>query len=506
MRTRIFACLLAALLLLPTLASCGNTDEKTGGEITTPDVSNIQTETEEEETTLPSGVPEGTTFDGESVSIWFTATGNSVAETFINLAGENTGETLDDAIYYRNLAVEDLLDVKLDYFESDVTTDQTGATLEKLVMAGDTTYDMYSLIQYNAAKYAYQNLYYNMKDAPYLSFDMPWWNYDYMKEMTIGEDKIYCLVGDVHVDSTRCMNCVYYNKALYTDYYSDGDAMYDVVLEGKWTFDQMQKYAEEVWVYVDGDNTASYDDQLGYSINDYNNVDGIMYACGVRATERDKNDTPVLCLLSERAVDALKKTYDVYFSSVGGLGMGRGQYDSNEYVEDVMFRDKFSEGSTMFLFGFFYTAESLRDMDDAYGIIPFPKLDEDQENYYSIAHDIISIMCLPVNCQKVEVSSAVLESLAYLGYKDVLPSYYETLLKAKYARDAKSAQMIELIRENFITDIAYVYGDAFNNMGYACRQMIADKKDNLEAWYTSKEKAALTNMQKLIDQFQKVEE
>lgn len=66
--------------------------------------------------------------------------------------------------------------------------------------------------------------------------------------------------------------------------------------------------------------------------------------------------------------------------------------------------------------------------------------------------------------------------------------------------------MIELIRENFITDIAYVYGDAFNQMGYACRQMISAKKDNLEAWYTSREKAALTNMQKLIDQFQKVEE
>lgn len=100
----------------------------------------------------------------------------------------------------------------------------------------------------------------------------------------------------------------------------------------------------------------------------------------------------------------------------------------------------------------------------------------------------------------------MLESLAYLGYKDVLPSYYETLLKAKYARDAKSAQMIELIRENFITDIAYVYGDAFNQMGYCVRQMVPNKKDNLEAWYTSQEKAALTNMQKLIDQFQKVDE
>lgn len=502
MRTRILSCLLAALLLAPTLVGCGNTTEETTADTT--GVSSNQTESIETEPELLSGVPAGTTFDGETVSIWYTTASVSVAETYLNLAGENNGETLDDAIYYRNIAVEDLLDVDLDYYDSQVTTDQTGPTLEKLVMAGDTTYDMFSLIQWNSAKYAYQNMYYNMKNAPYLSFDQPWWNYDYMKEMTIGEDKIYCLVGDVHVDSTRCMNCVYYNKAMYTDYYNDGDGLYDVVLEGKWTYDQLQKYAEEVWIDVDGDNTASYDDQLGYSLNDYNNVDGIVYACGVRATERDENDVPKLCLLSERAVDALKKTYDVYYNTVGGLGIGRDQY-ATEYEEDVMFRDKFSEGTTMFLFGFFYTAESLRDMDDAYGIVPFPKLDEEQENYYSIAHDIISVMCLPVNCQKVEAASAVLESLAYLGYNDVLPTYYETLLKAKYARDAKSAQMIELIRDNFITDIAYIYGDAFNQMGYSCRNMISAKQENLEAWYTSKEKAALTNMKDLIEQFQKVD-
>ncbi len=503
MKKRILACLLATMMTA-SLVACGDSGSGSGAE--TDPAQTVATEPTETEPLLKSGVPEGTTFGGETVSIWYTTKSVSVAETYLDLAGENNGETLDDAMYYRNIEVEELLDVKLDYFDAQVTTDQTGATLQKLVMAGDTTYDMFSLIQWNAAQFAYQNMYYNMKEAPYLSFDQPWWNYKYMKEMTIGEDKVYCMVGDVHVDSTRCMNCVYYNKAMYMDYYEDGDGMYDIVLEGNWTFDLMQEKAGEVWMDVDGDNVASFDDQLGYSLNDYNNVDGIMFACGVRATERDENDVPVLTIMTERGVDALKKTYDIYFNTVGGLGMGLCKYATTEYEEDVMFRDKFGEGSTLFYFGFFYSAESLRDMDDAYGIIPFPKLDAEQENYYSIAHDIISVMCLPVNCAKVDVSSAVLEALAFIGYEDVLPAYYESLLKAKYARDAKSAQMIEMIRENFITDIAYVYGGAFNDIGYACRNMIAAKQENLSTWYASREKAALTKMEDLIEQFQKVDE
>ena len=35
--------------------------------------------------------------------------------------------------------------------------------------------------------------------------------------------------------------------------------------------------------------------------------------------------------------------------------------------------------------------------------------------------------------------------------------------------------------------------------------MIAAKKDNLQAWYESREKAALTKMEDLIEQFESVE-
>ena len=42
-------------------------------------------------------------------------------------------------------------------------------------------------------------------------------------------------------------------------------------------------------------------------------------------------------------------------------------------------------------------------------------------------------------------------------------------------------------------------------MGYACRNMNANKSDNLQSWYQSREKAALTAMEKLIDQFLSIE-
>ena len=496
--------LLAILMFAPVLASCGNGTDKPETDTSSdasPDTAAEAAETVADETMPPMGVPAGKTFDGETISIWYTTTSVSVAETYLDLAGEMTGDPLDDGMYQRNMKVQDTLNVVLDYHDNvDVKSDGTGAALEKLVRAGDTTYDLFSLVQWNAAQYSYQNMFYNMKEAPYIQFDKPWWNYGYMKEMTIGEDKIYCLVGDVSVDSTRCMSCVYYNKAMYDDYYQNADGLYDVVLEGGWNLDLLMKIAEDVYEDRDADGMIGFDDQLGHGINNYNNLDPFPYGGGQRCTTRDENDIPVISVLTEANADTITKVQDLYSHCPGGFGYG------GTYADDVKIREKFVAGESMFLFGFFYTAENMREMEDDYGILPTPKALAAQNSYGTIVHDIIEVMALPVNAQKVEATAAVLEALAYYGYTDLLPVYYESVLKTKYARDQKSAQMIEIARENMVTDIAYVYGGAFNNLGYAPRYVVQEKIESLPVYYERKIKAAETSMKKLVEQFTSIGE
>ena len=209
---------------------------------------------------------------------------------------------------------------------------------------------------------------------------------------------------------------------------------------------------------------------------------------------------PVISLLTEQNSDAMAKVVKLYNDCPGGFGYGA------EYTDDVKARDKFVAGESMFLFGFLYTAENMREMEDDYGILPTPKALESDQSYGTIVHDIIEVMAVPVNAVKVEATAAVLEALAYYGYTDFLPVYYETVLKAKYARDAKSAQMIELARDSLVTDISYVYGDAFNNLGYAPRYIVQQKKESLTVYYEKGIKAAEKNMQKLVEQFTAIEE
>ncbi|MCQ2432367.1 MAG: hypothetical protein MJ175_07175 [Clostridia bacterium] len=490
---------LAALLAASSLmASCGDTATAPTETQKVNDTKSVETEEVDPMDLLTSGVPEGTDFGGEVVHLWYTTNSISVAETYIDIAGQLDGDILNDAIYNANIAVEDKLNVDLDFFNSGVTTDNTGNSFNKLMLANDTSIDLFSLIQWNSAKFAAEGMFYNMFNAKYLSYDQPWWDYTYMKEMTIGNDRIFALSGDFTVDRSRCLDCIYYNKQMFADFYEDADGLYQEVLDHKWTIERFRKIAEEVYSDLNNNGQIDREDRVGYCINSYNNLDGFFSGAGARTTARDENDIPYLVLNNDRTINVCDAIYAIARDTVGGYNSG------TAYEEDVKNREMFCHGDSMFLIGFFYTAENMRDMKNDYGVVPMPLYDEAQEQYVSDVHDIMSIMAVPYNITKLDTVSAVLEELAFTGYKDVLPSYYEVLLKNKYARDSISASMIDLIRDNCKPDIAHIYGDPFGTMGYIVREMVQGKKP-FASKYTSMEKNALKQMQKFIDKYTSIE-
>ena len=492
MKKRVTALLLSALLAALPLASCGSTDS--GDEVTTDSQTGEDTSTSEIPTET-SGVPDDLDLEGETINIWYTTESVSVAETYVDIAGELTGDIMDDTIYNLNRSVEEKLNCTLNFYNSGCLTSETGAEVPKLILAGDTSYDVYHVVQWNAAKLAAEGYYLNVYDAPYLSLDKPWWDAEYMQEMTVGENTIYALVGDYAIDRTRCLDCVYYNKDMYEDFYRDRDGLYTEVLEGNWTWEMLRQISSDVYSDLNNDGVATRDDRLGYCINDYNNLDALFYGTGARVTERDEEGMPTLVLNNERVANIIEDVYELCFNTEGVY------FSGPLYEDDVANRTLFENGNSMFLFGFFYTIEAMREMKSDYGIIPFPKYDSDQTEYVSVVHDIMRMMVLPSNCTKVDSVCAVLEELAFQGYNDLLPAYYNVVLKEKYVRDDVSAQMIDIIRDSCSTDIAYVYGDAFNGMGYITRYLMQAKSSNFASEYAKREAAAITQSNDFIEQF-----
>ena len=91
-------------------------------------------------------------------------------------------------------------------------------------------------------------------------------------------------------------------------------------------------------------------------------------------------------------------------------------------------------------------------MDQDFGIIPYPKFDEEQDQYYSRASFYMPNV-VPVTNSDLEMTGAVLEALNCAYANEVVPAYFEITLKTKYSRDTESEAMLDLVMENRVIDL-----------------------------------------------------
>ena len=84
----------------------------------------------------------------------------------------------------------------------------------------------------------------------------------------------------------------------------------------------------------------------------------------------------------------------------------------------------FTSGRAMFYAHFLYTAPEMRGMEDDFGILPFPKKDEKQENYITGLCDTFVGFCVPADNKDPEFVGTIMEALCVSGSKNVIPAYY----------------------------------------------------------------------------------
>ena len=127
-------------------------------------------------------------------------------------------------------------------------------------------------------------------------------------------------------------------------------------------------------------------------------------------------------------------------------------------------------------------------MQDEYGILPFPKWDENQDNYYSFAHDQYLSFSIPVTNQNPDIAGAVLEAMASYSYRDTVPTYLDQVLKGRYMSDAQSRNMIDLVVKGFKVDASWIYALTLGQFGQNFRSDMTSGSTSYATTYTQAEK------------------
>ena len=412
------------------------------------------------------------------------------------VAPEQIGEVINDAVYKRNLIVEEKYNVKIDIMLTDERANDMPAIIKRMVKAGTDDVDLVCAHQVYIGQTAPEGNFMNWYDIPYVDFSQPWWVNDANEELSV-DGKTFFAISEIAYELLDYTYCVYFNKRLVSDYGLDNP--YNVVNEGKWTIDYLMRTVKDIYVDLDNDSKRTMDDFYGFASNTYSAGNTFIWSLGGKVMEKDKEGRPQLVMNNQHMADMVDKLYDLYFETPGSYGLNKTVEKSIEwpYITAQMFKN----GQVIFNTGMFCDAlVRFKDMEDDYGIIPFPKWDEQQSDYYTMIDGHGPLLAVLQTEQDPEMVAIITEAMSAESYNLVTPAYYEVALKIKYSRDEESVQMLDLIKSGIKYDFGYIY-DGWQGVAFGLQELFASQKKDFASYFEKKEKSALKYYNKIIDMY-----
>lgn len=140
-----------------------------------------------------------------------------------------------------------------------------------------------------------------------------------------------------------------------------------------------------------------------------------------------------------------------------------------------------------------------RDITADFGMLPMPKHDESQEDYYTTVWKTFEVIAVPATNSHIPETGFILEALVAAS-ADINNAYYNICLESKYTRDPESFEMIELARENVIYDIGFIYD--WGGMYTAITNATAECKGNLASLIASYSESASEAANSFVEKLQ----
>ena len=494
--TKILICILAFCVLLPLMASCN--EKKPGGmEYQTPPP-------EETEQTTPSeggnGGNNGTGGDGSEETTTADPNGGIDWPDKIDMGGytyrayvrKNAGsDTIDDqmangnnrfycidfwveedereqdaisyAVYNRNSKIEAEYNCKIRQVPSN------GSQIEHLTAsyANGDGYDLTIISAKPAAQAATRNLLRNIKEMKHVDLTNPSFDQNSINELSVA-DKLYFLSGDMNVSTLEIAGLSVVNMDFYADLVDsivelfEGDVdyanVYTLVTSKKWTMDTMMKIATMANIDFDtsdGSDLSVVDkgDTIGYHQYFYSTL-WYFYASGGRITTKSEDGLPELTIQSERNQNLANYIYDHLNHVISAPWI--------PHANSATLNNNFLTGQVLFMDCALFEVRMEIDprSEFEYGILPCP-LYEEGGDYHSVAYfnNWAHLWAIPCMTANEEYAERMLQVMAvYSSLEDsTMHAYYDRTVYLNAAPDNGSRQVMDVIRQSIVYDIALLY-------------------------------------------------
>ncbi len=230
------------------------------------------------------------------------------------------------------------------------------------------------------------------------------------------------------------------------------ESMYDIVDKGEWTLSLLNDIVKDE--YTDNPNAGTQkqrdlEDTYGLLVSHATGVDAFIHSLGYTVIKNDGEDVPELWNVNSSMVTTIENLAAMCHSTGSAYTVTK-----NLQVED--FDQFFTEGHALFVTMKMerLRTQILHDMEDQYGVLPYPKLEKNQANYLTGSEDHYNVLSVPVDkIGSARIVGVVVEALSAETTKSVKDIFYKKLLKSNSTRQQEDENMIDIIMEGRVYDL-----------------------------------------------------
>ena len=479
MLKRSLALILALIMLVAICVGCANTsdngeeqgadtttaapaDNDPAGNDTTAQGDTTEQPADTEDLAYVADLPDDLNFGDKTINIF--STGQAFSKDEFDAPSMN-GATVNDAVYTRNLAVEDALGVRLNVIVADPSSVyNVGNAVRNAVATGDKSYDIATMPGYTHTAYVLEGDFYNLLNVENLDLDKLYWTQGFNQIMSNGNSQ-YVTCGAYSLSMYRNMYITLYNKPVFQ---ANGlEDLYDLVKADKWTFTKQTEMVANLYNDLNGNSERDASDFYGFVTGASTSVDPYWVGFnmpimslqdGVYSVDYD----------TEKLIDIVTNVQNMLFRNEGVYCVGKtGTADGSDKTVII---SQFATGNAAMCTTMIFQIENYltpNNFEPEYGIAPIPKYNENQEDYYTHIQDRLSVMGIvaTVADSDLPMMGAVMECIAEQSYKYIYPAYYENALSYKYLQNPQSVEMLDLIYHSIKVEGTFIYSSKFAMLG-----------------------------------------
>jgi hypothetical protein len=311
--------------------------------------------------------------------------------------------------------------------------------------------------------------------------------------------KLYMAYGDFCAErGITYIHSFFFNKDLAADFNIDANEIYQLVYDGKWTIDKLEEYIKGISVDVNGDSKLDFKDMFGLGQSlPCSGVYRSAFDCLIM--DKDSEGWPVLNINTDKFNSILSRIYALCYENENVL-LGK-------HEEEAQLANIFTQGQLVFYSGFLCDVNALRSMEYEFGVLPFPKWEESQTDYYTTTRGDNFIFGIPVSVGEddYEFVGLVSEAFAHYGYSLVRPAVYDETLKGKMTRDEDSIKMLDIVTQGCIIEYAFAHAND-SSYSYVLWYLLRDKQSTFASYYEARQKIATKYYDKMKGIYMEMEE